>query len=331
MLKGSLRRSIETVAAIAVGGWLLHRLPFAAISSSWRHLNIAWLVCGLGASVAMLAVRSAKWSQLLTDSGQPRNTTGAVRSLFGSYALGSITPGRVGDLARCAFLPSAMRADVLQLTVLDRAFDMAAVAAFGAASIFLFFSKAAGVLALCLWAVACFWVSRRGLGWLEKRGWLPQRLQRQVREFSGKLRTIRHGRYLGWALAASALELLTLFFLLRAFHTSFLVAAIVAYPLLTLASGLPVSFGGLGPREGVSAWILASFAVSTVVALNISLLFFALTLLLPSVAGGAWIVGGGVAPCFSAVRQKISALRSGWESLLPMADKAIPMIQRELD
>ncbi|MGH9455997.1 MAG: lysylphosphatidylglycerol synthase transmembrane domain-containing protein [Terriglobia bacterium] len=330
-MTGSLRRSIETVAAVAVGGWVVHRMPVAAVLSSWRHLDAGWLLCALGASLTMLTVRSAKWSQLLTDSGQPRNTTGAVRSLLGSYALGTITPGRLGDLARCAFVSGSRRADVLQLTVLDRMFDMAAVVTFGAASIFLFFSKVGGLLALCLWAAFCVWVSRRGLGSFEKLGWLPQRVRRSLHGFGEKLRGVQGERYLGWALAASALDLLTLFFLLRAFHAGHLVAAIVAYPLLTMATGLPVSFGGLGPREGLSAWIFASFSVSTGAALNISLLFFAFTLLVPSLVGGVWIVGGGAASWISAARQKVNALRPRWESLLPAPDKVIPTVQRELD
>jgi uncharacterized membrane protein YbhN (UPF0104 family) len=317
-LKTGVRRTIGTIAAAAVGAWLLRRLPIDTLVASWRHVDATWLLCSAAASLAMVVVRSIKWSRLLVDSGQPRNVRGAVRSLLGSYALGTITPGRLGDLARCAFLPDAGRADVLQLTILDRTFDVTSVAAFGAVSIFLFLSKGGGILTLGAWAGICFWVSRNGLGSTVKLRWLPQRVRRFLGEFVHKLRGVRLERYLGWALVASSLELLTLCLLQRAFHTGHMAAAVVAYPLLTLATGLPISFGGLGPREGLSALIFATFSISAAAAVDISVLFFALTLLLPSVVGAAWILASGAASWAAAARRKISLIRRPESSFQPI-------------
>lgn len=330
-MKGSFRGLLQTVLVAAVGGWFLHRMPLSGIWTSWRHLDPRWLLCGLASCAAMLAVRSAKWCLLLTDSGQDRGTAQAVRSLFGSYTLGTLTPGRLGDLARCAFVSDPTRGNVLQLTLVDRLFDLVAVLTFTAASCAFLFSKLAGLAAVCLWVGACVWVSRTGLGMLDKLPWCPQRFRRSLLDFAGTLRTVRHARYAAWAMAASLCDLATLSFLLRAFHQHNLLAAFVAYPWLTLASGSPVSLGGLGPREGVSAWIFSSFSISTAAALNISLLFFALTLLVPSVAGGVWLAGESAAAGLAILKQKTGLLAQACQSLLPTPEKIMSGASRELD
>ncbi|GEM_PF-3662760 len=330
-LKGSLRGLLGTVAGAAVGGWFFHRMPVSALLSSWRQMHPAWLLCSLASCAAMLTVRSAKWRRLLVDSGHDRGTAQAVRSLLGSYTLGTLTPGRLGDLARCAFVSEPTRKIVLQLTLIDRLFDMIAVLTFAAASCVFLVSKLAGFAALSIWLGACIWVSRKGLLRLDNLAWCPQRFHQSLRNFAGTLRSVRHGRYAAWALAASLCDLLTLMFLLRAFHQPTLLAAFVAYPWLTLASGSPVSLGGLGPREGVSALIFTSFSISATAALNVSLLFFGFTLLIPSLAGGVWLLGGSVVAGLALIKQKTSLLLRAWESLLPTTGKILPGISRELD
>jgi uncharacterized membrane protein YbhN (UPF0104 family) len=312
VFKGSWRGFSGTVAAAAVGGWLFRRMSFVAIASSWRHLEPVWLLLSFVSCAAMLAVRSAKWRWLLADTGHDRGAAQAVRSLFGSYTLGTLTPGRLGDLARCAFVPEYSRKKVLEITLIDRAFDLFAVLTFAAASCVFLFSKLTGAITLCLWLSACIWVSRAGLPLLSKPSWLPRRLREHWLDFASALLAIRHGHYAAWALAASLCDLATLSFLLRAFHQHSLLAAFVAFPWLTLASGSPVSLGGLGPREGISAWIFSSFSIPAATALNISLLFFGLTLLLPSVAGGVWLAAGSAASWLTTARLKVKTLRRGW-------------------
>ena len=330
-MKGSLRGLLGTVAAAGMGGWLLRHVPIAAILSSWRQMNLAWLLCGVASGAAMLTVRSAKWHRLLADSGHDQGTVRAIRSLLGSYTLGTITPGRLGDLARCAFVAEPKRKYWLQLTLVDRAFDLVAVSTFAVASCVFLVSKLTGFAALAIWLGVCIWVSRQGLPRLKGLAWCPHRFRPSLLELAGTLRGVRHGRYAAWAMAASLCDLVTLMFLLRAFHQSNLLAAFVAYPWLALASGSPISLGGLGPREGVSAWIFASFSISAAAALNVSLLFFALTLLVPSVAGGVWLAAEGAAAGLGILKQKTGLLVQTCQPVLPTPGKIITRAGRELD
>lgn len=47
----------------------------------------------------------------------------SLRTLFGGFALGLVTPGRLGELARCVFVCEENRTQVALLTLLDRILD----------------------------------------------------------------------------------------------------------------------------------------------------------------------------------------------------------------
>ena len=64
-------------------------------------------------------MRAYKWHLLLGATGKVRLRQ-SLRTLFAGFALGLITPGRLGELARGMFVREAERTHVTFLTVLDR-------------------------------------------------------------------------------------------------------------------------------------------------------------------------------------------------------------------
>jgi uncharacterized membrane protein YbhN (UPF0104 family) len=83
--------------------------------------------------------------------------------------------------------------------------------------------------------------------------------------------------------------MLTFYFLLCAFQSVPLKAALATFPWIVMAGGLPISVGGIGPREGVAALLLARYAVPSAVACDAGLLIFVFSALLPALVGGAWL------------------------------------------
>ncbi|MFP4522479.1 MAG: lysylphosphatidylglycerol synthase transmembrane domain-containing protein [Fibrobacterota bacterium] len=88
-------------------------------------------------------VQSVKWFYLLKTSGCGTSFKDAFLSLSAGLALGFITPGRAGELARGAFIKTGSNSDKILLSFLDRYFLFMITVLFtliSTASAFLFFN-----------------------------------------------------------------------------------------------------------------------------------------------------------------------------------------------
>ena len=85
-------------------------------------------------------------------------------------------------------------------------------------------------------------------------------------------------------------ELASFFFLLRAFSPTGFTTALATYPYIVLAGDLPVSFSGVGVREGAAALLLSPYAVPSGAAVDASLVWFLFAMLLPAALGALWLV-----------------------------------------
>lgn len=272
--------------ALLAGVWysLHHKEPWSA----WRHLKPAWLLGALLTTLTMLAVRVAKWRLLLREGRIPHGSLESARSLFGAYALASVTPGRLGDLSRCMFTSPGSRTGVLAYTVADKLFDVLSALSFAAVSLFFLVPHLVAALGVAAWAGLIFFCIR-GPKLLSRQDALPPCLKRlhNLAQAAGR---IRCGRLAALALCAGSLDLCTLFFSLRAFHGASFAVALATYPWLVIAGGLPVSVGGLGPREGLCILLFPLFSIPSHVAVGVSLVFFAFTAVLPAALGAIWCV-----------------------------------------
>ena len=79
------------------------------------------------------------------------------------------------------------------------------------------------------------------------------------------------------AVAAMGAELASFFFLLRAFFPTGFTTALATYPYIVLAGGLPISFSGIGVREGFALLILPAFMAQPVVIFGTILTRFLIT------------------------------------------------------
>jgi len=272
--------------ALLAGLWysLHHKEPW----SIWQHLKPVWLLGALLTTSAMLMVRVTKWRLLLLEGRIPSGRLESARSFFGAYALASVTPGRLGDLSRCMFTSSGGRTCVLAYTVADKLFDVLSALSFAVVSLFFLLPHLVAAFGVAVWLGLIFFCVR-GRKMLPRQDAFPAFLKRlhSVAQAAG---SIRSGRLAALALFAGALDLCTLFFLLQAFHGAPFTVAMATYPWLVIAGGLPISLGGLGPREGLSVLLLAIFSIPSHVAVGVSLVFFAFTAVFPAALGAIWFV-----------------------------------------
>lgn len=286
-MSGKVWSWVRNGFALGVALWLGWSFSNKHLVSVWHGVVPGWLIVALGAASITIWIRAAKWHLLLSEDRIPASQGESARSLLGAYALGSITPGRLGDYARCIFVGEGRRSRTLLLTFVDKALDSWAVVSVGIVSLFLLLPHTSAILVSALWfglIPAGFLASKTFRGGRPPGSWVFK----LIRTFQG-LRKIHLRRFAGWAVAASCLDVVTLLCLLEAFHKAGWAVALAAYPCLVIAGAVPVSFGGIGPREGVSALLLPVFSISSALAVNISLAFFAFTILLPAIVGAVWL------------------------------------------
>ncbi len=287
-----LRTPIRIGATAVVVGFLLWRVPVSELWSTLAGIERIWLLPATAAVFGMLAVRWFRWHALLGAAGVRASQVGSARSLLGGFALGAIMPGRLGELGRFLFVPGSDRARVILLNIIDRTLDMWALGTYMVASLFLVVPHPPAIVAVCVWMSVLPFVFGlpRIVARLGGLPWWNDALRAQLRAAGETLPSLRVSGYAVLAILSTGLDLLVFFFLLRAFQDVGFTIALATFPWIIMASGLPVSLGGLGTREGAAALLLARFGVAPAIALDVAFLLFAFTSLLPALIGGAWLL-----------------------------------------
>lgn len=282
-----LWRSLRNLLALGVAVGLAWRVYDKELLGTWHHLKAPWLVCAMATTAVMLCLRFTKWHLLLVEDRIPRDRRESARSLFCAYALASVTPGRAGDFARCMFMGEGRRSRTLLYTLVDKLFDLWAITSVALGSLFLFLPWQAAGAAMAVW-LALIPLGLWGRRFMPDTERASGKLKR-ISEIWKALEKITAHRFAAFSVCVCATDMLTLFFLLKAFHGADFRVAFATYPWLVIAGSLPISLGGVGPREGLSALLLPLFSIPAAVAINVSLVFFALTALVPALLGGVWI------------------------------------------
>jgi uncharacterized membrane protein YbhN (UPF0104 family) len=282
------KQLLISAGVIAVMVW---RVPFAGLRTAFRHMEMGSLFLALLCFQVLLILRAYKWHRLMAAAGK-RHLGQSLRSLFGGFALGLITPGRLGELGRCVFVREDERAQVALLTVLDRLLDFWALLTLMGVSLFLLTSRAAAIFGVAVWiallpVVMCFPALVFRLSQLARRS---SHFRRHFMESAAKMPVLSTPRFAALAVGAMGVELASFFFLLRAFSPTGFTTALATYPYIVLAGDLPVSFSGVGVREGVAALLLSPYAVPSGAAVGASLVWFIFAVLMPAALGAIWLV-----------------------------------------
>jgi uncharacterized membrane protein YbhN (UPF0104 family) len=210
-----------------------------------------------------------------------------------------MTPGRLGELGRCVFVREEERAQVVLLTVFDRLLDFWALLAGMSASLFLVASRPTAFFGLAVW-IGLFPVVIGFPVWVSHVSKLVGQSQHFIGRFMGAaaagMPRISTARFAVMALGTMWAELASFSFLLRAFCPTGFATAVATFPFIVLAGDLPLSFGGIGVREGAAALLLSPYAIPSGAAVDASLLWFVFAMLLPAAVGALWLVAERVGP-----------------------------------
>lgn len=281
---------LQVLMTIAILALVLWHVPASKLLAAAQAADVRWLFPALAATVVMLFVRHLKWYRLLRAAGIPVKKVDSLRSLLCGFALSVPTPGRVGELGRCLFLPASVRSQVFLLNIFERVLDGWAVFTYAVASLLIIQFKPAGVFALAVWLA--FLPVFMGLSGLlaRLREWKIWRGAARVSLRAGAqaLLKIQSAPFAGLAILTTSLDMLIFFFLLQAFHSTDFAVVVITFPWMILAGGLPIAVGGIGPREGTAAFILARHAVPAAAGMDAALLLFVFSAVFPAICGAVW-------------------------------------------
>jgi len=296
--------------------WLRLGLTAACLWAGWRWWShqpplegftflFPWCLAALALSPVVILLRAWKWRTCLRGLGRP-SLGECLRSYVGALPLGMLTPGRAGELARPLFFrdPRLRHVEASGRLLLDNWTDTLAVLLWSLPGcIWLWggwgFAAATALFLMLAWMP--FWL---GLGRLALGGHhVPDAV-----EMAGKgrsrwqtfrvlaLRWLPPPEAIGfrlltlctlWGLAAYAAELLQFLFLLKGLGLEHLPwwHLIGGLALVHLANSVQFTLAGIGPREGMTVWLLAKLGLNAGVLLSASSLQTLLILILPALVG----------------------------------------------
>lgn len=238
----------------------------------WAHiqeLSPQLVLCLLGLSLINYLLRGVRWHLCARAIGLPTRLGQDMRHFLGGFAM-TVTPGRVGELIRMRWLrrETGWSFDrTAPLVLVDRAADLAAMAAILALALTLSSTGIAGAIPVALVAVGAAWIATRpkllaALVTMLYRGvgrW--PRLFGRLRQAAKSLTQFSNARVLAPALALGAVGWLAEGYALHLILVAMgldigLWTAIAIFVFATLAGGLTGAPGGLGGAEAAMVALL---------------------------------------------------------------------------
>jgi uncharacterized membrane protein YbhN (UPF0104 family) len=303
---GRLMAPLRLVAGIGVLAFILSRVDLSGIGEVWRGRTALGVVAAIALLLVAQLVSALRWRAILGSDSLPLSyllRLYLVGQFFSLFLPTSVGGDAMRSLAAARALPRPGAA--ISSVVLDRLFGVAALGAYlalGALASPLPLSTTAARFGMALPAsslavAAAALLGMTGVAFLARRRLL--KLQRLVsdgwqvarglaRSPATLLRVallalVVQGIYIGvWMALARSLGF--------QIPPSFLLFAV---PLVSLVAMLPISFSGLGLREGAWVILLAPFGVAPSHAVVFGLLYF-LAFTAVGAIGGIWFIARGL-------------------------------------
>lgn len=274
------------VAGLLLGGLSLyldpvriwHKLQQLDRSDLWS----AAALCSLG-----ILVQWIKWQRLLAFFRPQTTWAEGLNSLLIGFALGLVSPGRLGELGR-GILLGGKQSTWVGLSAVDRLCSAAICVTLGwVGSVFLYPSAAQAALALGILFAGLAGLARARLSrGLRQWEWLG-RIAAVIGQTPGRVWL----QVCLWSVLFNLIFFVQ-FYILLASWGSLPTGALWGIPLFFgLKVLLPFSIMDLGVREGVAVLVFTPLQLDPTVAFNAAFLQFILNVLIPGLAG--WLLLGG--------------------------------------
>ncbi len=281
-----------------------------------HSLNLTNLVLAMSLTVPFLFLKAFRWHAILR-AGKCRATFAeSFVSLVGGMGVALLTPARLGELTRAAYLSEPRKVRVGALVMVDKVYDVVVLAILAIPGAWLLVSP---LLALAFAAIGLagvyLAVQPRGL----QTAFRVCRPLPYYKKIDGAM-----GRFaefpgtvgfacLMYTLGSFLIVLAQYWIILRAWNVGGLNVVVYCFPMVVLSNAVPLTVAGLGTREGLAIILLNHYGIARSIAGTSAFLMFFMNTALPGV------IGAVVTPFFrppSAVPEDLAMRPSSSESVV---------------
>lgn len=257
----------------------------AALSSA----SPVYLLEALALTLIFLAVKSLRWYLMLRAAGVDASVGEAATSLLGGMGLALVTPARLGELVRVAYLRDGQKWKIGGLVMLDKGFDVLVLAGLSIAGAWKLLGPLAGiafVAATICGLAAVYWPVMVSAALHRLSGGLPWRTRLEAAWSSlDSLSRENTTTFIALTVLAFVVVLLQFGLILLSWRGWSFDVVFLTFPIVVLTNVLPVTIGGLGVREGAAALLLSHYGVSPADAALAAFLMFCINTALPGLVG----------------------------------------------
>ncbi|GAC1324989.1 MAG: hypothetical protein NVSMB22_14430 [Chloroflexota bacterium] len=264
----------------------VHPERLGASISAVRPLDLI-IACVL--TLPFLSLKALRWHLLLLAGRIETTFWESALSYVGGMGLALITPARLGELARAAYLTDSRKLKIGGLVMIDKAFDVWVLAGLSAVGAWRLLGPVP-CIALAAVASAGFLVAYFPGGLSRSLMSLTARLpwSAKIGNIVSSAESLTPGSttmFLLLTLAAFAVVMLQFGFILSSWHPWSLDVVLLTFPIVILTNVLPLTIGGLGVREGAAALLLSHYGVPASEATVTALLSATVNTYIPGIAG----------------------------------------------
>lgn len=290
-------RHLFRIFGVLIFFYICTQTDWRTVIFTLKKLDIISMSYYVVSFIVLVLLRSARLQKALCDVGQKVSLKDSAVAILEPALLGMLTPGRIGEFSRVAYLRThdVSVSTAASVVMIERLLDVGVLLVFGLAGVAYIFRPSAGYLEFSMFVAG-------GLGfifliihyfsalWGYAQKFLmaiaPGYLVRFIKPWSIDFMVVMNlsaKKMLAISVACFCMSLLQIYFLACAFGivADYLIVG-VAYTVSTLVTVLPISIGGLGTREATYIFIMGHQGIQKEDALLFSLLDgFVFGILLP--------------------------------------------------
>jgi glycosyltransferase 2 family protein len=258
----------------------------------WRALGSArpeYLLLALCLTPLFIYFKVLRWHFMLRAASIDATFKESAVSLVGGMGLALVTPARLGELIRVAYLRDEQKMKIGGLVLIDKGFDVLVLVILSIPGAWRLLGPPAGVLmsVVALTGLTLVFLPRFTARFLAK---LSVNMPFRGRLQSGLgsldcLTPLNTGLFLTLTLLAFAVILLQFGVILLSWRSWSLDVVLLSFPLVILTNIVPLTVGGLGIREGVAAALLSHFGVPAAYGALTAFISFTINTALPGFIG----------------------------------------------
>lgn len=286
-----MKKSIRLLITVLILGIVFWKISLKQVIEILLSVNLIYLIISIPFIVILYMFRTWKWEIMLHKVGIYTSFSHNYKTLLKGMFYGLATPGRAGELARAMYFDN--KSVVFATVVWEKASDAIFVAILCFISTMIFFPDGnlmkLTIISSILVLLASFVLLNNRI-MLYVASWFPI-----PKEYS--MDYITYSRKFATDLKLNIKMLIPTilyytncfiiaYWLLKAIDAALPAYLIFSFPLIILIGNLPISFSGIGVREGITGIIFGIAKFDPAYGVTYGMLLFLMATVLPGLIGG---------------------------------------------